>query len=63
MDIDDITLHAWFDGELPPEQAVGVEAHLRDSPDLAAQVRLWRADAMRCACSSTRCCWNRCHRS
>jgi len=44
MDIDDTTLHAWFDGELPPEQATVVEAHLRDSPDLAAQVRLWRAD-------------------
>ena len=44
MDIDDITLHAWFDGELPPEQAAVVEARLRENPDLATRVRLWRAD-------------------
>jgi anti-sigma factor RsiW len=44
MDIDDTQLHAWFDGELPPEQAAAVEAHLREHPELATQVRLWQAD-------------------
>jgi len=44
MDIDATTLNSWFDGELPPEQAATVEAQLREQPDLAARVRLWRAD-------------------
>ncbi len=44
MDIDDPTLHAWFDGELPPERAAAVEAHLREHPELAARARLWQAD-------------------
>ena len=44
MNITDTTLHAWFDGELPPAEAAAVEARLREQPELAAQVRLWRAD-------------------
>lgn len=44
MNLDDATLHAWFDGELPPAQAAAVEAAIREQPALAAQVRLWRAD-------------------
>lgn len=44
MDIDDTTLNAWFDGQLPPEQAAAVEARLREQPELAARVRLWQAD-------------------
>ena len=44
MDIDNSTLHAWFDGELPPAEAATVEARLRENPELAAELRLWRAD-------------------
>ncbi len=43
-DVTESTLHAWFDGELPPEQAAAVEASLRADPELAAQLRLWQAD-------------------
>ena len=37
-------LHAWFDGELPPDEAAAVEAWLQADPDRAARVRLWQAD-------------------
>jgi len=40
MDIDNSTLHAWFDGELPPAEAATVEARLRENPELAAELRL-----------------------
>jgi anti-sigma factor RsiW len=43
-DITESTLHAWFDGELPPDQAAEVEAWLRAEPQRAAQLRLWQAD-------------------
>jgi anti-sigma factor RsiW len=44
MDIDDPTLHAWFDGELTPAQAAAVEDQVREQPALAARLRQWRAD-------------------
>lgn len=44
MNIDDATLHAWFDGELTPAQAATVEARVRDDPELAVRVRQWGAD-------------------
>ncbi|HRI18258.1 MAG TPA: anti-sigma factor, partial [Burkholderiaceae bacterium] len=43
-EISEPILHAWFDGELPAEQAAEVEAMLRADPARAAQVRLWHAD-------------------
>lgn len=43
-ELNESTLHAWFDGELPPEQAAEVEALLRTDPQRAAQARLWQAD-------------------
>ena len=43
-EISESTLHAWFDGELPPEESAAVEAWLRASPGRAARVRLWQAD-------------------
>jgi anti-sigma factor RsiW len=43
-EITESTLHAWFDGELPPEQAAEVDALLRADSQRAAQVRLWQAD-------------------
>jgi len=54
MNIADPTLHAWFDGELPPAEAAAVETRLREDPELAAQVRLWRADrdALRAQCDA-----------
>lgn len=42
--IDDPTLHAWLDGELPPERHAAVEAWLQANPEDAARVRLWAAD-------------------
>jgi anti-sigma factor RsiW len=42
--IDDLTLHAWLDGELTPERRSEVEAWLQADPDAAARVRLWAAD-------------------
>ncbi len=42
--IDDLTLHAWLDGELPPERQAEVEAWLQAHPEDAARVRLWAAD-------------------
>jgi anti-sigma factor RsiW len=42
--IDDLTLHAWLDGELPPERAAAVEAWLQQHADDAARVRAWAAD-------------------
>ncbi|MBK6865306.1 MAG: anti-sigma factor [Ideonella sp.] len=43
-EVTESTLHAWFDGELPPEQAAEVEALLRADPQRKAQLRLWQAD-------------------
>lgn len=42
--IDDLTLHAWLDGELTPQQQAEVEAGLQANPEAAARVRLWAAD-------------------
>src|SRR5687768_7008382 len=42
--IDDLTLHAWLDGELPAERHAEVEAWLQAHPEDAARVRLWAAD-------------------
>lgn len=42
--IDDLTLHAWLDGELTPPQQAEVESWLQANPELAARVRLWAAD-------------------
>jgi len=42
--IDDLTLHAWLDGELTPERRAEVEAWLQANPEAAARVRLWAAD-------------------
>lgn len=43
--IDDKTLSAWLDGELPEPDRARVDAWLREQPDAAARVRLWAADA------------------
>jgi anti-sigma factor RsiW len=42
--IDDMMLSAYVDGELADGERERVEAHLRDDPEAAARVRLWRAD-------------------
>lgn len=42
--IDDLSLHAWLDGELTPERRAEVEAWLQANPEDAARVRLWAAD-------------------
>ena len=42
---DDTLLHAWLDGELPPERRAEVDAWLVEHPDDAARVRGWVADA------------------
>jgi len=42
--IDDLTLHAWLDGELPALRHAEVEAWLQANPEDAARVRLWVAD-------------------
>jgi len=42
--IDDLTLHAWLDDELPPARRAEVEAWLHEHPEDAARVRLWSAD-------------------
>ena len=42
--IDDLTLHAWLDGELTPERSKEVAAWLQANPEAAARVRLWAAD-------------------
>ena len=39
------TLHAWLDGELPPERRAEVEAWLHAHPEEEVRVRLWAADA------------------
>ncbi len=44
LPIDDVTLHAWLDGELPPERHAEIEAWLQAHPEDAACVRLWAAD-------------------
>ena len=41
---DDTLLHAWLDGELPPDRRAEVDAWLAEHPDDAARVRLWAAD-------------------
>jgi len=42
--IEDTDLHAWLDGELPPERHAEVQAWLDEHPEDAARVRLWAAD-------------------
>jgi anti-sigma factor RsiW len=42
--IEDPDLHAWLDGELPPERHAEVQAWLHEHPEDAARVRLWAAD-------------------
>ncbi|MES3013784.1 MAG: anti-sigma factor [Pseudomonadota bacterium] len=42
--IDDLTLHAWLDGELSPERSKEIDAWLQANPEHAARVRLWAAD-------------------
>jgi anti-sigma factor RsiW len=42
--IEDTDLHAWLDGELPPERHAEVQAWLHEHPEDAARVRLWAAD-------------------
>ncbi len=42
--IDDLTLHAWLDGELTQERRAGGDAWLQANPEDAARVRLWAAD-------------------
>jgi anti-sigma factor RsiW len=37
-------LHAWLDGELPPERMDAVEAHLAAHPEDAARLEAYRAD-------------------
>ena len=41
---DDTLLHAWLDGELPPEQHAVVDAWLNEHPEDAARVQHWAAD-------------------
>ena len=41
---DDLQRSAWLDGELDPAATAQVEAWLRDHPEDAAELRLWRAD-------------------
>ena len=41
---DDTLLHAWLDGELPPEQHAVVDAWLNEHPEDAARVQRWAAD-------------------
>jgi len=41
---DDSLLHAWLDGELPPEQHAVVDAWLNEHPEDAARVQRWAAD-------------------
>ena len=41
---DDTLLHAWLDGELPPERRAEVDAWLDEHPDDVARLRLWAAD-------------------
>lgn len=41
---DENLLHAWLDGELPPERRAEVDAWLAEHPDDAVRVRLWAAD-------------------
>jgi anti-sigma factor RsiW len=44
--VSEIDLHAFIDGELPPERAAAVEAALARDPLLAARVRDFRADKL-----------------
>lgn len=41
---DELALHAWLDGELPPAQQEAVTLWLDEHPEEAARVRLWAAD-------------------
>lgn len=41
---DELALHAWLDGELPPAQHEAVTHWLDEHPEEAARVRLWAAD-------------------
>lgn len=42
LPITDADLHAWVDGQLDPERASAVEAHLATHPEAAARTRAWR---------------------
>jgi anti-sigma factor RsiW len=44
--VSEIDLHAFIDGELPPERAAAVEAAVARDPILAARVRDFRADKL-----------------
>jgi anti-sigma factor RsiW len=44
--VSEIDLHAFIDGELPPERAAAVEAAVARDPFLAARVRGFRADKL-----------------
>ena len=44
--VSEIDLHAFIDGELPPERAAAVEAAVARDPILAARVRGFRADKL-----------------
>jgi anti-sigma factor RsiW len=44
--VSEIDLHAFIDGELPPERAAAVEAAVARDPFLAARVRAFRADKL-----------------
>ncbi|OLB15861.1 MAG: hypothetical protein AUH07_02185, partial [Gemmatimonadetes bacterium 13_2_20CM_70_9] len=41
--VDDGTLHAYLDGELPPDEARGVDAHLAQCPDCRTHLEEERA--------------------
>jgi anti-sigma factor RsiW len=44
--VSEIDLHAFIDGELPPERAAAVEAAMARDPVLAARVRDFRGDKL-----------------
>jgi anti-sigma factor RsiW len=44
--VSEIDLHAFIDGELPPERAAAVEAAVARDPVLAARVRAFQADKL-----------------
>jgi anti-sigma factor RsiW len=45
--IEETELHAFIDGELPPDRAAAVQAALAAEPSLAARVAAYRADQLR----------------
>lgn len=44
--IDDTTLHAYVDGQLPPAEAAQVARWLQDQPEAAARVQAWQAQRL-----------------